>query len=126
MRSSHVVQGFPDLHGLDDVSDDQIAEHRQLCAGYVRPVNTLGDQLDVLPARGHAAAPDLVNAALQVAQHWRGNRAAVEGSSHAGLDRSAGAREPSDETTMPPDFATALPLPTPQFPAAAPHGVAGR
>lgn len=38
-------QLFDQLKGLDGISDDQIAEHLKLYAGYVKQVNTLNEQI---------------------------------------------------------------------------------
>ena len=38
-------QSFDQLKGLDGISDDQIAEHLKLYAGYVKQVNTLNEQI---------------------------------------------------------------------------------
>lgn len=38
-------QHFDQLKGLDGISDDQIAEHLKLYAGYVKQVNTLNEQI---------------------------------------------------------------------------------
>jgi superoxide dismutase, Fe-Mn family len=38
-------QPFDQLKGLDGISDDQIAEHLKLYAGYVKQVNTLNEQI---------------------------------------------------------------------------------
>ncbi len=47
-------QGFDHLHGLDGISEDQIREHLQLYAGYVKQVNKLNEELAEL--RGHGKA----------------------------------------------------------------------
>jgi Fe-Mn family superoxide dismutase len=38
-------QSFDQLKGLDGISDDQIAEHLKLYAGYVKQVNTLNEEI---------------------------------------------------------------------------------
>ena len=38
-------QSFDNLRGLDGISDDQIAEHLKLYAGYVKQVNSLNQEL---------------------------------------------------------------------------------
>ena len=38
-------QSFDQLKGLDGISDDQVAEHLKLYAGYVKQVNTLNEQI---------------------------------------------------------------------------------
>lgn len=38
-------QAFDHLAGLDGISDAQIAEHRELYAGYVKQVNALNEAL---------------------------------------------------------------------------------
>lgn len=44
-----------DLKGLDGISDEQIAEHLKLYAGYVKQVNTLNEQLMEILGRGKAS-----------------------------------------------------------------------
>jgi len=44
-----------DLKGLDGISDDQIAEHLKLYAGYVKQVNTLNQDLAEILGRGKAS-----------------------------------------------------------------------
>jgi superoxide dismutase, Fe-Mn family len=51
-------QSFDTLHGLDGISDDQIAEHLKLYAGYVKQVNTLNQELAELLAKGKASGKD--------------------------------------------------------------------
>jgi Fe-Mn family superoxide dismutase len=48
-------QRFDHLHGLDGISDEQIREHLQLYAGYVKQVNRLNEQLAELRGRGEAS-----------------------------------------------------------------------
>jgi Fe-Mn family superoxide dismutase len=48
-------QQFDHLHGLDGISDAQIAEHLQLYAGYVKQVNTLNAELAELRGQGKAS-----------------------------------------------------------------------
>ena len=48
-------QQFDHLHGLDGVSDAQIAEHLQLYAGYVKQVNTLNQELADMRGQGKAS-----------------------------------------------------------------------
>jgi len=43
-----------DLHGLDGISDAQIAEHLVLYAGYVKQVNGINEQLAEMIGRGQA------------------------------------------------------------------------
>jgi superoxide dismutase, Fe-Mn family len=45
-------QAFDQLTGLEGISDQQIAEHRQLYAGYVKQVNALNETLAELRGRG--------------------------------------------------------------------------
>ena len=45
-------QSFDNLRGLDGISDDQIAEHLKLYAGYVKQVNTLNQELAELLGKG--------------------------------------------------------------------------
>jgi superoxide dismutase, Fe-Mn family len=47
-----------DLHGLDGISDAQIAEHLALYAGYVKQVNVLNDDLAAMIGRGQASGKD--------------------------------------------------------------------
>lgn len=51
-------QSFDQLHGLDGISDDQIAEHLKLYAGYVKQVNTLNEDLFDLLGKGKASGKD--------------------------------------------------------------------
>jgi Fe-Mn family superoxide dismutase len=55
---SYKEQSFDGLHGLQGISDAQIAEHLQLYAGYVKQVNGLNQQLAELLARGKASGKD--------------------------------------------------------------------
>jgi len=48
-------QKFDDLRGLDGISDNQIAEHLKLYAGYVKQVNALNTELAEMRARGQAS-----------------------------------------------------------------------
>ena len=48
-------QHFDHLKGLDGISDDQIAEHLKLYAGYVKQVNTLNQMLTDMIGRGKAS-----------------------------------------------------------------------
>jgi Fe-Mn family superoxide dismutase len=48
-------QSFDHLHGLDGLSDGQIAEHLQLYAGYVKQVNKLNEELAEVRGRGKAS-----------------------------------------------------------------------
>ncbi|HEU4368014.1 MAG TPA: Fe-Mn family superoxide dismutase [Methylomirabilota bacterium] len=51
-------QSFDHLHGLQGISDDQIAEHLKLYAGYVKQVNALNEQLAELLGKGKASGKD--------------------------------------------------------------------
>jgi len=51
-------QTFDQLHGLEGISDDQIAEHLKLYAGYVKQVNALNEQLTGMLAKGKASGKD--------------------------------------------------------------------
>ena len=51
-------QSFDGLRGLDGISDDQIAEHLKLYAGYVKQVNTLNQDLAELLGKGKASGKD--------------------------------------------------------------------
>ncbi len=44
-----------DLHGLDGISDAQIAEHLALYAGYVKQVNMLNEELATMIGHGQAS-----------------------------------------------------------------------
>jgi len=55
---SYKEQSFDHLHGLQGISDDQVAEHLKLYAGYVKQVNTLNQQLSELLAKGKASGKD--------------------------------------------------------------------
>jgi Fe-Mn family superoxide dismutase len=44
-----------DLHGLDGISDAQIAEHLALYSGYVKQVNGLNEELAAMTGRGEAS-----------------------------------------------------------------------
>jgi Fe-Mn family superoxide dismutase len=52
---TYKAQEFGHLHGLDGISDAQLAEHRQLYAGYVKQVNTLNEHLTELLGQGKAS-----------------------------------------------------------------------
>ena len=51
-------QSFDNLRGLDGISDDQISEHLQLYAGYVKQVNSLNQELAELMGKGKASGKD--------------------------------------------------------------------
>src|SRR5919108_3200806 len=51
-------QSFDHLHGLDGISDDQVAEHLKLYSGYVKQVNALNQQLTEMLGRGKASGKD--------------------------------------------------------------------
>lgn len=51
-------QSFDHLHGLQGISDDQLAEHLKLYAGYVKQVNVLNQQLAELLGKGRASGKD--------------------------------------------------------------------
>ena len=51
-------QSFDGLRGLDGISDDQIAEHLKLYAGYVKQVNGLNQELFELLGQGKASGKD--------------------------------------------------------------------
>ncbi len=51
-------QSFEHLRGLDGISDDQVAEHLKLYAGYVKQVNGLNQQLFELLGQGKASGKD--------------------------------------------------------------------
>jgi len=52
---SYKEQKFDHLTGLDGISDNQIAEHLKLYAGYVKQVNTLNTDLAEMRGRGQAS-----------------------------------------------------------------------
>jgi len=54
----YTVQKFDRLKGLDGISDDQLAEHLQLYAGYVAQVNMLHEELTVLREHGRTSGRD--------------------------------------------------------------------
>jgi Fe-Mn family superoxide dismutase len=54
----YTEQQFDHLNGLDGISDEQIKEHLQLYAGYVKQVNALNDELAELRERGRASGRD--------------------------------------------------------------------
>jgi superoxide dismutase, Fe-Mn family len=51
-------QSFDHLHGLDGISDEQVAEHLKLYSGYVKQVNLLNQELTEMLARGKASGKD--------------------------------------------------------------------
>ena len=51
-------QAFDHLHGLDGISDDQIAEHLKLYSGYVKQVNKLNEDLAAKLVAGKASGTD--------------------------------------------------------------------
>jgi Fe-Mn family superoxide dismutase len=51
-------QSFDHLRGLDGISDDQVAEHLKLYAGYVKQVNGLNQELFELLGQGKASGKD--------------------------------------------------------------------
>jgi len=51
-------QAFDQVRGLDGISDDQVAEHLKLYAGYVKQVNTLNQELFELLGKGKASGKD--------------------------------------------------------------------
>ena len=51
-------QSFDNLRGLDGISEDQIAEHLKLYAGYVKQVNSLNQELAELLSKGRASGKD--------------------------------------------------------------------
>jgi Fe-Mn family superoxide dismutase len=51
-------QVFDRLHGLDGISDAQIAEHLKLYSGYVKQVNTLNEELTERLSKGKASGKD--------------------------------------------------------------------
>ena len=57
-QTPYVEQRFDCVRGLDGISDDQIAEHLSLYAGYVRQVNALNAELSGLREHGRASGRD--------------------------------------------------------------------
>lgn len=55
---TYKVQAFDQLTGLDGISDAQIAEHRELYAGYVKQVNALNEALAEVRGRGKPSGTD--------------------------------------------------------------------
>ena len=51
-------QSFDQLHGLDGISDDQVAEHLKLYSGYVKQVNGLNEQIDEMVRKGKPSGTD--------------------------------------------------------------------
>src|SRR5262245_47797031 len=51
-------QTFDQLRGLEGISDDQIAEHLKLYAGYVKQVNALNEELAGMLAKDKASGKD--------------------------------------------------------------------
>jgi len=51
-------QSFDHLTGLDGISDAQVKEHLELYQGYVKQVNTLGEKLTELLAKGKPQGTD--------------------------------------------------------------------
>jgi Fe-Mn family superoxide dismutase len=51
-------QSFDGLRGFDGISDDQVAEHLKLYAGYVKQVNGLNQELFELLGQGKASGKD--------------------------------------------------------------------
>ncbi len=54
-KRTYREQSFDQLKGLDGISDQQIAEHLALYAGYVKQVNNLNEKLAELRGQGKAA-----------------------------------------------------------------------
>jgi len=57
-RRPYVEQTFDNLKSLEGLSEDQIAEHLALYAGYVRQVNMLNEELATIRKRGRASGRD--------------------------------------------------------------------
>ena len=55
---TYKAQTFDHLTGLDGISDAQLAEHRELYAGYVKQVNALNEMLGELRGRGKPSGTD--------------------------------------------------------------------
>ena len=55
---TYKVQSFDHLAGLDGISDAQIAEHRELYAGYVKQVNALNEALAEHRSRSKPSGTD--------------------------------------------------------------------
>ena len=51
-------QSFDHLHGLDGISDAQVAEHLKLYSGYVKQVNALNQELAEMLGKGKATGKD--------------------------------------------------------------------
>src|SRR5258705_12137841 len=51
-------QSCDNLRGLDGISEDQIAEHLKLYAGYVKQVNSMNQELAELMGKGKASGKD--------------------------------------------------------------------
>ena len=67
-------QSFDHLRGLDGISDDQIAEHLKLYAGYVKQVNTLNEELHELLGKGKASgkAPEFAELTRRLGFEYNG------------------------------------------------------
>lgn len=63
-HKAYMPQTFADLGELDGISKDQIAEHLALYAGYVKQVNAINEELNVLRSKGRASGRDLEFAEL--------------------------------------------------------------
>jgi Fe-Mn family superoxide dismutase len=55
---TYKAQTFDKLTGLEGISDGQIAEHRELYAGYVKQVNTINEALAEIRGRGKPSGAD--------------------------------------------------------------------
>ncbi len=57
-RAMYCAQSFDHLKGLDGISDSQLAEHRDLYAGYVKQVNALTQELSEMRSERRASGKD--------------------------------------------------------------------
>jgi Fe-Mn family superoxide dismutase len=55
---TYKAQAFDHLTGLEGISDGQIAEHRELYAGYVKQVNAINEALAEIRGRGKPSGTD--------------------------------------------------------------------
>ena len=55
---TYKAQAFDHLTGLEGISDAQIAEHRELYAGYVKQVNAINEALAEIRGRGKPSGTD--------------------------------------------------------------------
>ena len=71
---SYKQQSFDHLHGLEGISDGQLAEHFTLYAGYVKQVNALNAELAELRGQGKASGtnPDFAELTRRLGFEYNG------------------------------------------------------